>query len=46
MRWDLRRGDPAERDEVRANIAQVPLPERDPVQGETGPVVELWAAAA
>jgi uncharacterized protein YjlB len=33
MRWDLRRGDPSEHDEVLANIARVPLPARDPVQG-------------
>ncbi len=33
MRWDLRRGDPAEHDEVLANIARVPVPDQDPVQG-------------
>jgi uncharacterized protein YjlB len=44
MRWDLRRGDPAEHDEVLANIARVPLPERDPVQGAEGALVELWRA--
>jgi hypothetical protein len=36
MRWDLRRGDPAERDEVLANIARVPLPDQDPVEGAGG----------
>jgi uncharacterized protein YjlB len=46
MRWDIRRGDPAERDEVLANIARVPVPAQDPVQGEHGPLVELWRAAA
>jgi uncharacterized protein YjlB len=46
MRWDLRRGDPAERDEVLSNIAQVPLPDQDPVAGIRGPLVELWTAAA
>jgi uncharacterized protein YjlB len=40
--WDLRRGDPAEHDEVLANIARVPLPEADPVLGPDGPLVELW----
>lgn len=40
MRWDLRRGDPAEHDEVLANIARVPLPDEDPV-GE-GQLIELW----
>jgi uncharacterized protein YjlB len=33
MRWDLRRGDLAEHDEVLANIARVPIPDRDPVRG-------------
>src|SRR5581483_3249426 len=36
MRWDLRRGDPAERAEVLANIARVPLPAADPVEGPRG----------
>jgi uncharacterized protein YjlB len=45
MRWDLRRGAPAERDEVLANIAKVPPPDRDPVRGRDGPLVELWASA-
>ncbi|HEY1518865.1 MAG TPA: hypothetical protein VGF91_20720 [Solirubrobacteraceae bacterium] len=44
MRWDLRRGDPAEHDEVLANIAAVPLPDQDPVAGPDGPVVRLWTA--
>ena len=39
MRWDLRRGDPAEHDEVLANIARVPLPDQDPVTGADGPLV-------
>lgn len=42
MRWDLRRGDPAEHDEVLANIARVPLPDKDPVKGAGGPLLELW----
>jgi uncharacterized protein YjlB len=46
MGWDLRRGDPAEHDEVSANIARVPLADTDPVQGRDGPLVELWSAAA
>jgi uncharacterized protein YjlB len=45
MRWDLRRGDPAERAEVLANIAAVPLPETDPVDGAGGPLTKLWPAA-
>jgi uncharacterized protein YjlB len=42
MRWDLRRGDPAERDEVVANIEAVPLPDADPVAGPDGPLAEIW----
>jgi uncharacterized protein YjlB len=42
--WDLRRGDPAEHDEVVANIARVELPDTDPVRGADGPLVELWRA--
>jgi uncharacterized protein YjlB len=40
--WDLRRGDPAEHDEVAANIERVPLPDADPVLGRDGPLAELW----
>jgi uncharacterized protein YjlB len=43
MRWDIRRGDPDEREEVPANIARVPL-SADPVQGGDGRLVELWGA--
>jgi uncharacterized protein YjlB len=32
MRWDLRRGDPAEHGEVTRNIEAVPLPRADPVE--------------
>jgi uncharacterized protein YjlB len=39
MSWDVRRGDPAEYDEVVANIAAVPLPDTDPVGGA---LTELW----
>jgi uncharacterized protein YjlB len=42
MSWDLRRGDPDEYDEVRANIAAVPLPRTDPVGGESGALPRLW----
>jgi uncharacterized protein YjlB len=44
MDWDLRRGDPAEHDEVLANIARVPLPDQDPVHGEGGPLIEVWSS--
>jgi len=42
MSWDIRRGDPAEHDEVFANITAVPLPASDPVHGDAGPLRELW----
>jgi uncharacterized protein YjlB len=42
MDWDLRRGDPAEHDEAVANIERVPLPDQDPVEGESGALVEVW----
>ena len=46
MSWDLRRGDPAEHDEVVANIRGVPLPSADPVTGPDGELVDLWMAAS
>jgi uncharacterized protein YjlB len=42
MEWDIRRGDPAEHDEVLANISAVLLPSADPVHGPEGPLRELW----
>jgi uncharacterized protein YjlB len=42
MSWDVRHGDPAEHDEVIANIRAVPLPEADPVYGADGPLVSAW----
>jgi uncharacterized protein YjlB len=44
MEWDIRRGDPAEHDEVLANIRAVPLPGGDPVHARDGPLIELWHA--
>ena len=44
MEWDLRRGDPAERGEVLANIDRVPMLDHDPVAGANGPAVKLWRA--
>ena len=41
-RRDLRRGKPAEHDEVVRNIAAVKLPPADPVSGDDGPLVHLW----
>jgi uncharacterized protein YjlB len=42
MSWDIRRGDPAEHDEVLRNIAAVPLPRADPVQGADGELLRAW----
>jgi uncharacterized protein YjlB len=42
MPWDIRRGDPAEHDEVIANIRAVPPPDADPVGGRRGALNELW----
>ncbi len=42
--YDIRRGDPAEIETVRRNIATVPLPDNDPVQGAAGALPRLWAA--
>lgn len=45
MAWDVRRGDPAEYAEVRANLAAVPLPQTDAVSGAGGALVSLWRDA-
>lgn len=45
MSWDVRHGDPAEHDEVVANIRAVPIPDADPVHGEGGPLLEAWRSA-
>ena len=44
--WDLMRGQEGERPEADRNIAAVPLPATDPVSGATGPLIDLWSAAA
>ena len=40
--YDLRRGEPGEHDEVRANIGRVALPAQDPVEGPHGSLLRLW----
>lgn len=40
--YDMRCGDPRERPESDARIAQVPMPERDPVYGKQGPLHVHW----
>lgn len=44
--WDVRRGDPAERHQVIANLLRVPLPRFDPVSGGEGPLIEAWRSKA
>jgi uncharacterized protein YjlB len=39
--YDMNRED-ADRDLVSASIARTPLPKRDPVYGEWGPLIERW----
>ncbi len=39
---DLQFGKPGERPSAEGNIAKVPLPNRDPVAGETGALLRLW----
>jgi uncharacterized protein YjlB len=46
MWCDLRRGDPAEREEVLANIAAIALPGTDPIHGAAGPLIAAWNAGA
>ncbi len=46
-RWmDTRRGQSAEIEEVRRNIAAVPAPPADPVEGSGGPLGRLWGGAS
>jgi uncharacterized protein YjlB len=41
--YDLCRGDnPADRDKALATIRKVPVPHKDPVHGNDGPLVRLW----
>jgi uncharacterized protein YjlB len=39
---DLRRGDPSEHEEVKRNVATVPLPATDPTAGPGGPLLDRW----
>ncbi|MBD0273817.1 MAG: cupin domain-containing protein [Acetobacteraceae bacterium] len=40
--YDIRKGDPAEREAAVRAIAAVPLPDSDPVSGRDGPLPRLW----
>jgi uncharacterized protein YjlB len=45
--WDLIRGDEPEKMEAaKGRIAEVPLPLKDPVAGEKGPLTHLWKRIA
>ena len=41
--WDLCRGELGERPRVLENIASVPLPKTDPVQGVDGVLLNVWS---
>ena len=41
--YDMRRGEPDEAPAVEREIAQVPLPNADPVHGPGGPLLEHWS---
>lgn len=43
--YDLKRGREGERPEADRNIAGVPVPSADPLQGRDGPLVTIWSAA-
>jgi uncharacterized protein YjlB len=40
--WDVIRDDPDEIGTARLRIAAVPLPDKDPVDGASGPLLRLW----
>lgn len=43
--WDILRGNDGERPQADANIAAVPLPRTDPVDGSAGSLLDLWKSA-
>jgi len=44
--FDMNEGKPGERPRADANIAQVSLPQADPVQGIEGPLARAWGLAS
>jgi uncharacterized protein YjlB len=40
--WDLQRAGQADHAQMKANIADVPLPKSDPVQGDSGILFDYW----
>jgi uncharacterized protein YjlB len=43
--WDINRGLPGERPQTDRNIAALPIPVTDPLQGKAEGLVKLWASA-
>jgi uncharacterized protein YjlB len=42
-KWDILRGNPGDRPKADENIAKVPLPDSDPVQGSDGALLRAWS---
>ncbi len=42
QKWDMNYGQPGERPQAERNIAQVPLPQTDPVYGKDGQLAKNW----
>lgn len=40
--WDMKYGDKNELPEVRSNISQVGIPDKDPLYGKGGPIFDYW----
>jgi uncharacterized protein YjlB len=43
--YDMKHGDPEEREAAEWNVSEVPLPERDPVEGADGALHRAWPQA-
>jgi uncharacterized protein YjlB len=43
--YDMRQGDPEEREPAERNVSEVPLPEQDPVEGAAGALHRAWRQA-
>ncbi|WP_347551034.1 cupin domain-containing protein [Pseudalkalibacillus hwajinpoensis] len=43
MDHDLKTGKPEERPKVIENIQNVPSPDKDPILGRNGPLIEIWS---
>jgi uncharacterized protein YjlB len=40
--YDIKKGEPDDRPEADKNIKEVPLPEKDPVYGDSGSLIAAW----